>query len=164
MIRPASFTENYYIPAVEKGLLKGRLIDPVKADKPYQTIATDDIGKLVALAFQRPDEFIGAELEIAGSELTNRQAAEVFARVLGRPVTFRRLPMPIVRITLGKEFFQMFRWFNDSGYQADVEGLRTRYPELGLLTLKDWLREAGWENPRTIIIKRDKIGRPLTQP
>jgi uncharacterized protein YbjT (DUF2867 family) len=162
MIRPASFMENYYIPAVEKGLLRGRLIDPVKPDKPYQTIAADDIGKFAALAFSRPEEFVGTELEIAGSELTNRQAAEVFGRVLGRPVKFRRLPMPVVRLGLGKEFFQMFRWFNESGYQADVEGLRTRYPELGLQTLEDWLREEGWENRRTITVKRDKIGRPLT--
>jgi uncharacterized protein YbjT (DUF2867 family) len=163
MIRPASFMENYYIPAVEKGLLKGRLIDPVRPDKRYQTIATDDIGKFVALAFARPEEFIGIALEIAGSELTNRQAAEVFGRVLGHPVKFRRLPMPVVRVALGKEFFQMFRWFNDSGYQADVKGLRARYPELGLRTLEDWLREEGWENRRTITIKRDKIGRALTQ-
>jgi uncharacterized protein YbjT (DUF2867 family) len=162
MIRPASFMENYYIPAVEKGVLRGRLIDPVKPDKPYQTIAADDIGKFAALAFSRPEEFVGTELEIAGSELTNRQAAEVFGRVLGRPVKFRRLPMPVVRLGLGKEFFQMFRWFNESGYQADVEGLRTRYPELGLQTLEDWLREEGWENRRTITVKRDKIGRPLT--
>jgi hypothetical protein len=82
--------------------------------------------------------------------------------VLGRPVKFRRLPMPVVRLGLGKEFFQMFRWFNESGYQADVEGLRARYPELGLQTLEDWLREEGWENRRTITVKRDKIGRPLT--
>jgi uncharacterized protein YbjT (DUF2867 family) len=163
MIRPASFMENYYIPAVERGLLQGRLLDPVKSDRPYQTIATDDIGKFVALAFERPQEFIGTALEIAGSELSNRQAAQVFARVLGRPVKFWRMPMPIVRVALGKEFFQMFRWFNDGGYRADVEGLRTRYPELGLRTLEDWLREEGWENRRAITVRRDKIGRAVTQ-
>ena len=52
--------------------------------------------------------------------------------------------MPIVRVALGKEFFQMFHWFNDSGYQADVKGLRARYPELRLPTLEDWPREEGW--------------------
>ena len=111
--------------------------------RPYQTIATDDIGKFVALAFDRPEDFIGSELEIAGSELNNRQAAEVFARVLGRPVKFGRLPMRIVRVALGKEFFQVFHWFNDSGYQADVNSLRARYPELQLRTLEDWLRQEG---------------------
>ena len=164
MIRPASFMENYYIPAVEKGLLKGRMIDPLPPDKLYQTIATDDIGKFIALAFSRPEEFIGTELEIAGSELTNRQAAEVFGRVLGRPVKYWRLPMPVVRVALGKEFFQMFRWFNDSGYQADVAGLRARHPELRLRTLEDWLREEGWENRRKITVKRDKLGRALPRP
>ena len=66
------------------------------------------------------------------SELTIRQAAEVFALVLGRPVKFRHLPMPIVRVALGKEFFQMFHWFNHSHYQADVKGRRARHPELQL--------------------------------
>ena len=36
--------------------------------RPYQTIATDDIGKFVALAFDRPEGLIGSELEIAGSD------------------------------------------------------------------------------------------------
>jgi uncharacterized protein YbjT (DUF2867 family) len=161
VFRPVSFMENYYIPAVEKGLLKGKLVDPVKPDKPYQTIASDDIGKFVALAFDRPERFIGVKLEIAGSELTNRQAAEVFSKVLGRRVRYKRLPMPVVRVVLGKEFFQMFRWFNGPGYQADVEGLRREFPELQLRTLEDWLLEEGWENRREVATKRDKIGRPL---
>ena len=83
--------------------------------------------------------------------------------MLGRPVKFRRLPMTLVRVALGKEFFQMFRWFNDSGYQADVDGLRAQYPELGLRTLEGWLRDEGWGNKRTITVARDKLGRPVSQ-
>src|SRR5262244_1485511 len=52
MLRPAAFIENYYIDQVEIGILKGRLMDPIRADKPYQTIATDDIGAFAALAFE----------------------------------------------------------------------------------------------------------------
>src|SRR5262249_32675066 len=80
MLGPVAFMENYYVDQVEIGILKGKLIDPIRADKPYQTIATDDIGAFAALAFERPRDFIGLELEIAGSELTNREAAEVFSR------------------------------------------------------------------------------------
>lgn len=144
MIRPAAFMENYYIDQVELGILKGKLRDPIRGDKPYQTIATDDIGGFVALAFERPEEFIGAELEIAGSELTNVQAAEVFSRVMGKRVRFQKLPMPMVRVVLGKEFYQMFRWFNESGFKADIDGLRHRYPEVRLQTLEEWLRNEGW--------------------
>jgi uncharacterized protein YbjT (DUF2867 family) len=85
IFRPASFMETYHILEVEVGILKGKLADPIRADKPYQTIATDDIGAFVALAFERPKDFIGLELEIAGSELTNPEAARVFSRVMGKP-------------------------------------------------------------------------------
>jgi uncharacterized protein YbjT (DUF2867 family) len=144
VLRPAAFMENYYIDQVEIGLLKGKLVDPIRADKPYQTIATDDIGAFAALAFERPKDFIGLELEIAGSELTNLEAAQVFSRVLGKPVKFKRLPMLLVRLFLGKEYYQMFRWFNESGFKADISELRRRYSEVRLQTLEEWLRNEGW--------------------
>jgi uncharacterized protein YbjT (DUF2867 family) len=144
ILRPVGFMENYYVDQVEIGILKGKLIDPIRAAKPYQTIATDDIGAFVALAFEQPKEFIGAEIEVAGSELTNPQAAEVFSRVLGKKVKFQRLPLPVVRLFLGKEFHQMFRWFNRAGFEADIEGLRRRYPEVHFRSLEEWLRDEGW--------------------
>jgi uncharacterized protein YbjT (DUF2867 family) len=110
-----------------------------RADKPYQTIASDDIGAFVALAFQRPKDFIGLELEIAGSELTNQQAAEVFSRVLGRLVEFQEVPMPP-----SQEFHQMFRWFNEPGFKANIDELRKRYPEIRLQSLEQWLYNEGW--------------------
>jgi uncharacterized protein YbjT (DUF2867 family) len=155
MLRPVAFMENYYVAQVEIGILKGKLVDPVRSEKTYQTIASDDIGAFAALAFARPAEFIGLELEIAGSELTNPQAAAVFSRVLGQPVKFRRLPMPLVRLAMGKEGYQMFRWFNESGFQADIAGLRRRYPEVHLHSLEEWLRAEGWH-------KRARRYRPPT--
>ena len=145
VLRPASFMETYHILEVEIGLFKGKLADPVRADKPYQTIATDDIGGFVALAFERPKDFIGMELEIAASELTNIEAAKVFSRVMNRPVRFQKLPLPIVRLILGKEFYQMFHWFNNKGYQANIPELRHKYPEVHLHTLEEWLRKDGWD-------------------
>jgi uncharacterized protein YbjT (DUF2867 family) len=144
VLRPVTFMEGYYIDQVEIGILKGKLADAVRSDKPYQTIATDDIGAFVALAFERPTEFIGKELEIAGSELTYLEAAKVFSHVLGKPVKFRKLPLPLVRLILGKEFYVMFRWFNEAGYKADIPGLRRAYPEIHLHSLEEWLREEGW--------------------
>jgi len=144
VLRPVTFMEGYYIDQVEIGILKGKLADAVRSDKPYQTIATDDIGAFAALAFERPTEFIGKELEIAGSELTYLEAAKVFSHVLGKPVKFRKLPLPLVRLILGKEFYVMFRWFNEAGYEADIPGLRRAYPEIHLHSLEEWLREEGW--------------------
>ena len=144
MIRPAAFMENYYSDQVEIGILQGKLVDGVRADVPYQTIAADDIGAFVALAFERPGEFIGQDLEIAGSELTNPQAAEVFSRVLGKPVVFEELPLPVIRSAFGEEWYQMYHWFNEGGFQANIAELRRRYPEVRLQTLEEWLRNEGW--------------------
>jgi len=144
VLRPVTFMEGYYIDQVEIGILKGKLADAIRGDKPYQTIATDDIGAFAALAFERPTEFIGKELEIAGSELTYLEAAKVFSRVLGKPVKFQKLPLPLIRLILGKEFYVMFRWFNQAGYKADIPGLRQAYPEIHLHSLEEWLREEGW--------------------
>lgn len=155
VLRPAAFMENYYIAAVEIGILKGKLADPIRGDKPYQTIAVDNIGAFGALAFGRPNDFIGLELEIAGSELTNVQAAEVFSRVLGKRVKFQKLPLPIVRLFLGKEFYQMFRWFNEAGFQANIPALKRRFPEVCLLSLEEWLRQEGWHK-RARVLKPPK--------
>jgi uncharacterized protein YbjT (DUF2867 family) len=143
-LRPAAFMENYYIDAVEIGILKGKLADPIRRDKPYQTIAVDNIGEFAALAFARPKDFTGTELEIAGSELTNIQAAQTFTKVLGKEVKFQRLPLALVRVVLGKEFYEMFRWFNESGFNADIPSLKRNYPEVHLLSLEEWLMSEGW--------------------
>src|SRR6516225_5051273 len=156
VLRPVSFMETYHILEVEIGLLKGKLADPIRGDKPYQTIATDDIGAFAALAFERPKQFIGLELEIAGSELTTRQAAEVFSRVLDRPVKAQRLPLVIVRIIVGNEFYKMFRWFNDEGFKASIPDLRRKYPEVHLHTLEEWLRSEGWhKHARRVRVPKD---------
>src|SRR5258708_17002071 len=126
------------------GILKGKLTDPFRGDRPYQTIATEDMGAFVAWAFERPWDFMGRELEIAGSELTNIEAAKVFSRVLGKLVKFQKLPLPLVKMILGKEFYLMFRWFNDAGFKAAIAGLRRQFPEIHLQTLEEWLRNEGW--------------------
>ena len=151
MLRPVAFMEGYYSEPVELGILQGKLVQPVRADKPYQTIATDDIGGFVALAFERPKDFIGLELEIAASELTNPQAAEVFSRVLGKPIEFVEMPIPT-----DKEYFQMFHWFNNAGFQTDIGALRQRYPEVRLQTLEQWLYNEGWhKRVRRIVPPQD---------
>jgi hypothetical protein len=58
--------------------------------------------------------------------LTNPQVAQVFSRALGKPV-FKKLPMPLVRLFLGREFYQMFRWFNEAGFAADGRFLPGTY-------------------------------------
>src|SRR5262249_32982200 len=108
----------------------------------------------------RPNDFVGLKLEIAGSELTNPQAAEVFSRVLGKRVKFQKLPLFMVRLVLGKEIHQMFKWFNEAGVKADIPALRAKYPEVHLQTLEEWLRNEGWHK-RARHVRALKVVSPL---
>jgi hypothetical protein len=85
----------------------------------------------------------------------------VFSRVLGRRVKAYHLPMPVVRLSMGKEWYQMFTWLNKSGFQADIPALRRDYPEVPLTSLEEWLRREGWQGKREITVKRDSMGRPI---
>jgi len=145
IFRPVSFYENYYINIFHLGILMGWLTSPVKKDRPYQMIATCDIGGFVQLAFERPQEFIGMELEIAGSAQTNLEKAETFSRVTKRNVRFIHIPIWLTYLQLGKDVTKSFQWLNTNGYKADVQELCRRYPELKLKSLEQWLYDEGWD-------------------
>ena len=144
VLRPVSFMENYYMPQVEKGIIKGRLLDGVRADKPYQLIAVEDIGAFAAAVFERGEEMPGQAFEIAGEELTNVEIAATFGRVMGRPVKFTRIPILLLRLSGGPDVALMYKWFNQHGYQADIPALRRTFPEVRLTSLEDWIRREGW--------------------
>lgn len=54
----------------------------------------EDIGAFVALAFVKPQEFLGKTIEITGDELAEAQIAATFAKVIGRPVKLEPPKMP----------------------------------------------------------------------
>jgi uncharacterized protein YbjT (DUF2867 family) len=144
ILRPVGFMENYNIPRVKNGILKGKLAHPVMADKKLQLIPTDDIGALVAAAFEEPEKFFGLAIDIASDELTNPEIAETFSKVMGRPIRFNKLPMLIVRLFMGKELHRMFRWINKVGYDVDIPTLQSNNPEVKLTSLEEWLLRDGW--------------------
>ncbi|MDP8207839.1 MAG: NmrA/HSCARG family protein [Candidatus Electryonea clarkiae] len=145
ILRPVGFMENYHIPCVENGILRGKLAHPIVPDKKIQLIPTDDIGALVAAAYEKPEKFIGLAFDIASDELTNPEIAQTFGRVMGRPIRYNKLPMLIVRLFMGKELHQMFRWINKVGYDVDIPALRSNYPEVKFTSLEEWLRRDGWD-------------------
>ena len=149
VLRPVGLMENYHIPRVENGILKGKLVHPVVPDKKLQLIPTDDIGAFVAAAFEKPEEFIGLSIDIASDELTNPEIAETFSRVMGRPIRINKLPMLIVRLFMGKELHRMFRWINKVGYDVDILALKSKYPEVKPTSLEEWLLHDGWDKMKT---------------
>ena len=145
IFRPVKFMENYYIPQVFKGILGGKLFDSIKAGKKHQVITVDDIGAYVADAFTNPETYLNKTIEIAGDELTNEQVASTMTEVLGMKVKFKKLPLIIARVVMDKEMYLMFKWFNENGFNVDINETKTNFPAVNVTTLKNWLVKENWQ-------------------
>jgi len=143
VLRPVSFMDNfatYNRPVLADGGLVVHLA--VRPDLPMQLIAVRDIGAFAAIAFDRPADFIGRTVEIAGDILTPLQIADAFGRVCGLPASFRRTPIEQIR-AFDPQLAQMFTFFDEHPTPpADLAALRADHPDL--LRLETWLRTSGW--------------------
>ncbi len=135
------------VPYILNGTLSGI---GVPADRTVQYITVEDIGAFVALAFANAQEYIGTALELAGDELAEPQIAEIFSRVIGRPV---HLAPPDPVRSADPESQKMLKWFTEHGYQAEIPALRIIYPQL--TDLETWLRRNGWENAEPVPIPQN---------
>jgi uncharacterized protein YbjT (DUF2867 family) len=147
-LRPVAFMENYNWSRayILSGTFQGFGLRP---DKTIQIVATDDIGVFAELAFAKQEQFLGKTIELAGDELTEDQIADVFSKVIGRPVKALGPQMPQGTAPT-EEQIAMFNFFNGVGYDANIALLRTIYP--GLQNLEQYLRRNGWENAQPISI------------
>ena len=146
ILRPAAFMENqeWARAYILNGTLQGMGLPP---DKKHQTVSVEDVAAFVALVLADPKTFIGKTIEISGDELTEPEMAEIFSRVIGRPV---HLVPPAGENQQSEEFRFMYNFFKGEAYTADIPALRRVHP--GLLTFEGYLRKHGWENAEPIPI------------
>src|SRR5215218_8444619 len=108
-----------------------------------QLVATMDIDWFAVRALERPHEYAGRAIALAGDELNFREMAETYRRATGRPRWApQALPIPALAMRLmPKEETLMAAWIHDHGYEADIASLHQKHP--GLLTLEAWIRQRG---------------------
>ena len=148
ILRPVAFMENYNWSRayILSGTFQGF---GLRLDKSVQIVATDDIGVFAELAFAHPEQYLGKTIELAGDELTETQIADVFSKVIGRPVKSAGSQNPSGSAPT-EEQIAMYNFFNGIGYDADIATLRRLYP--ALQNLEQYLRRNGWENQQPIPI------------
>jgi uncharacterized protein YbjT (DUF2867 family) len=144
ILRPVSFMDNfasYNRPVLHDGELVVSLA--VRPELPMQLISVRDIGAFAAIAFDRPGQYLGRTVEIAGDVLTPPRIAETFGRVCGLPARFRQTPIEQIR-AFDAQLAQMFTFFNEHPSElSDLPALRAEHP--GLMRLEAWLRETRWK-------------------
>lgn len=127
-------------------ILEHGISDPRDGDFPRQFIACKDLASFAVQAFKNPEEWMGKAINVAGDEMSNTEMAEIFSRVLGRPV-----PLNLItweeweeRYHIPSVIVDVWKWYNKTRFVADVKGLREKYPHMQ--RLEDFLRETGWED------------------
>ncbi len=140
VFRPVSFMENWEYH--RESIVAGKLQLPFSVSTPLQEISVRDIGRFAALAFDNPGDWAGESLDIAGDELTPGQLQQLFSQVTGSPVELVQTPWDVHEKNEGEEMTIMDRWFEDVGYSANINLVRSYLP--GVLTLEEYLEQAGW--------------------
>jgi uncharacterized protein YbjT (DUF2867 family) len=128
IVRPVFFMENWL--AMRQMIEEGAIALPLDPTTRLQMVAVDDIGGVVAMAFERSGKWQGRAFEIAGDELSMTELAETFSRAAGREVQYQQLPWEEFEARSGSEATTMYRWFQDVGYHVDIPAVRQEYPKL----------------------------------
>jgi uncharacterized protein YbjT (DUF2867 family) len=140
IMRPVFFMYNYE--GMRSMIENGTLYMPLSPDKKLQQLSEDDYGKMVAKVFAQRDEFLGKEIEATSIDLSMTEVAATFSRVLGKEIKYQQIPFDAFQQQAGEEMTIMFRWFENTGYNADINELeKTFFP---LSSLDTYLKEHGW--------------------
>jgi len=140
---PVAFMENTVAPWAIDGLRQGVYAAALPPARVLQQVTIDDIGAFVATLAERREQVFGKRFDIAGDELSGAQQAKILSEVLGRPITYRELPIAAIR-QQSEDTALMFEWFDLTGYDADIAALRRDFPDVGWHSYADWARGFDW--------------------
>ena len=141
IVRPVEFMDN--VRYIRESILSGVYLDPRDSDRSHQWIAVSDIAYFVGEAFDNPEDWRGKAVDVAGDQLTIAEFVDTLSRAAGVDVHYQQLTWPAYQERLGEEMAIMLRWFDEHGYQVDVEALRADHPNL--LTFEDYLNNFDWD-------------------
>ena len=122
----------------------GRLALPYPPGRKLQQVAVDDVARFVALAIERPAEFIGRRIAIAGDELTGIEMAATLARILGRPLSYEEQPLASAWAA-DPRMAGTFEYLGRAEPAVDVADLRETF-DIDWHTLDGWARRQPWES------------------
>jgi uncharacterized protein YbjT (DUF2867 family) len=146
IVAPVYFMENLRMPFSLARLHEGEYARWMPLDRKLQLITVEDIGRFCARVFEQREAFLGRRIDLAGDALDGWETAAVLSRVLRREI--RPVALPLASFPANDELSRntatLLAWLADTGFSADIEGLRRQYPETDWRTLEQWAAVQGW--------------------
>jgi uncharacterized protein YbjT (DUF2867 family) len=140
ILRPVTFFENL---STDKGIhAKGFARMWEQIGKPLQMIAIRDIGWFATEAFDNPSDerFHNAALSLAGAEISQKDGDVIFKDAMGYNMPIAFCPIGTAVKMIKKETVgDMFQWFHDVGYGANVHQCWDMNPKM--TDFSTWVKE-----------------------
>eukprot|EP00741_Cyanophora_paradoxa_P012974 tig00020660_g12530.t1 len=160
IINPSFYYENVLDPWHWRITADGvYVISLPMGQRPFYMFSVDDLGGIVAKVFERPDEYVGKAIGVAGDFLSGPQLVRVFMNVTGKAARYEEITYESLRtsgIPGASEKADIFRFFEEFPVQRDIVASRMIYPQL--MTWRKWLRKSGYQGPTKDEILRAKSG------
>lgn len=141
IMAPVFFMDNILGPW--GGLSADKLTAALPAGRKLQQIASSNIGDFAASLIDRRDSVFGKRFDIAGDELATDDIAAILTRVAGRNIAYEAFPADALRAQ-SEDLALMYEWFDRVGYSADIDALRTDFPEVPWLRYEAWATLQDW--------------------
>lgn len=143
IIAPVFFMDNIVSPWILPGLQEGKLSMGMPGTRTLQQIAVADIGSFAAAVIERGDALHGHRYDIAGDSLTGEEAAAILSKASGRDIRYEGFSPDVLRAQ-NEDFAIMYEWFDTTGYSADIERLKSDFPEVTWHDFESWALQQDW--------------------
>lgn len=130
IFRPVFFYYNYLQNNIIEMLRGGSLKTPLAPNKKLQHLSEHDYALIVSMAFSSYPELIGKTIEVASTELSGREIADVFAKVLNRPIHYEQISFDEFEKLAGHEMRLIYEWFDKHDESADFAFMRRQLGDL----------------------------------
>jgi len=148
VVCPGFYMENLLTGRWLAHLKRGELSIPLSASRKLQQITRLDVARFIRRVVERPEAFIGRRLCLASDELNPVEMAATLARAAGQAVRYIR-PDADALLAEDPAFAATFGVIEKEPGCADVNGLRTNYPDVNWHTLHGWATRQEWALLRT---------------
>jgi nucleoside-diphosphate-sugar epimerase len=118
---------------------------PLRPQTRQYMIALTNIAAFAVLALEQPDRLSGRRIDVAGDVLTGEDMARTLAEVTGREMRYFEVPKQVVRETMSDDLAIMFEYYDQQQPTVDLDSLRREFPEVGLLTFREWAQQQDWK-------------------
>ncbi|MDJ0763125.1 MAG: NmrA/HSCARG family protein [Myxococcota bacterium] len=143
IVAPVFFFENWLSPWFLPALIDGNVALVMPADRLLAQISIEDIGRFTALIFEQKEAFLGKRFDIASDDLSGADVARRLGNHTGREFGYFQIPLESVR-EQSEDFAKMFEWFDQVGYDVDIEGLKQAFPGVGWTDFDTWTAKQDW--------------------